>query len=192
MQEAAYTPREGREPVEGTPERTLYFDWGLWLGWVVFTVLGGILGFIVALGWLYGLWLYFHVEVDNSSQPSVYVVYTVATMLIWAVTGTSQWLFLRCVIPKTVWWIPATALGGALYWILFLATSFVYKDLKNLLSTENLVGLGLISLFGAVAGASLGFAQRWALARQIPGAVWWIVGSAVGWAAALGAGGTYA
>src|SRR5205823_1614106 len=87
-------------------------------------------------------------------------------------------------------WIPATALGGALYWILFLATSFVYKDLQNFLSTENLAALGLMSLFGAVAGASLGIAQRWALpdARQIPGAVWWIVGSAVGWAVALGAG----
>jgi hypothetical protein len=88
-------------------------------------------------------------------------------MLIGAMIGASQWMYLRWRIREANWWIPATALG----WGIGLPLAL----LLNLLS-----GLGLsVILYGVIIGGAVGCGQWLFLKRWTTSAGRWIMISVV-------------
>jgi hypothetical protein len=72
-----------------------FFDWTLWLQWLVVTALGWVLGGVLL--------------------PELALV--AAGLMI----GTLQWVVLRQRIPQTAWWILASVVGWAGGWAIVIA-----------------------------------------------------------------------
>jgi NhaP-type Na+/H+ or K+/H+ antiporter len=85
-----------------------------------------------------------------------------------AVVGTAQWLLLHRRLPHAFWWIAATAIGWAIGWAIggAVAIAAFYQV-----------------MIGATVGACAGIAQWQVLQRHMPGTIWWVLASAIGWTA---------
>lgn len=96
-----------------------------------------------------------------------------------ACLGAGQWLVLRRVFGdvRPAPWIGATALGGALAWVLGMTAGMHGPDE---LPGPVVVGAVLI-VSGLVLGAVLGGAQAWVLRGRSGVAGRWLLANAVGW-----------
>jgi len=135
--------------------------WGFWWLWVLLTLLGLGVGFLV--GFVLG-----HLVLGNVSVG----------IGIGAVVGLFQWLLLRKRIPHASWWILATVIGLfvplGLYGIVWLIWKVPF-DLGWPMG-----GLGWAACF-LVGGAFMGRLQLRVLRRRVPEPRSWVVYSAIGW-----------
>lgn len=86
-----------------------------------------------------------------------------------AMIGVLQWLILRPHIRRAGWWAPATAIGWSAGWLLVIA----------MLPPEQSF------LAGIVVGTCVGVLQWLVLQRGLHRAGWWVIVSALGWAASM-------
>lgn len=124
-------------------QRTLTFNWALWLQWLVVTSLGWVLG-----GFL---------------LPEL------ALFSVGLVIGILQWVVLRQYLRQSGWWILSSAVGWAAGWAIIIS---VVPPEVDILSEPLL-------------GTVIGTLQWLVLRRQLRQAGWWIVVSALSWTVAL-------
>ncbi len=134
---------------------------GMWLGWLVASIAGSL------LGWAAGWWLSYRVPGALS---------TIAIGLVFGLAlGAFQWLVLR-VHLETAWqWIAATATGWGIGFPAGVAAA----------AALGLVGFQFGLLAGAITGAVCGMTQWLALRRHIKDAGWWVLASTFAWATSL-------
>lgn len=131
-------------------------EWKLWLGWMVMTGLGLLIGFLPSrlLAEIIGLG----------------IARILSPLLAGGLIGMGQWLVLRSFITDCSDWILAT---GAGWGIGYAAGIFILQ----LLPTGYWFGLFGIGLFGLI----VGLIQWPILRREIPNIVPWIIANVVGW-----------
>lgn len=78
-----------------------------------------------------------------------------------AVLGAGQWLAMRGRLPKTKWWIPATAIGQAMG-LTAGATLVGYRT-----------GLQDLAIQGAITGLGVGILQALVLRQHVATWFWW-------------------
>ena len=97
-----------------------------------------------------------------------------------AVLGAAQWLALRGRLPKTEWWIPATAIGQAVG----LAAGAALVGYRT--------GLQDLAIQGAVTGLGVGILQALVLRPHVANWFWWAIAMpplwALGWVVTTAAG----
>jgi hypothetical protein len=140
-------------------------DLFLWLAWALAGLVGGAVGWVVNLpgGW------------------------AVNWALVGTLVGVGQWLALRRRVPLAVWWwvlagAAGWAVGGLVGDALAIELEVVIDAVdgnEGSVLAATLVG----AVIGAVGGTLAGTAQWLLLRRQAPSAGWWVLASAVGWAA---------
>jgi hypothetical protein len=148
-------------------------DWLFWLKWVAASLAGILLG----VGILYGL-----IFIGNAILPGFnedrfagWIMFPIlATML-----GAAQWLVLRERIPRSGWWILATAAG------LNAGIALAQGAGQALSRGTNLSWAWdsqpkLLMLYGFI-GLLLGLAQVPILWRHIRSPARWLLDSMVGW-----------
>lgn len=98
--------------------------------------------------------------------------------------GIAQWWILRRIIPRSGWWILASALGWCA--IAYLLTMMLYNDVpapgspdfaKPILATLPSAGGAIAQI--TVAGALMGLFQWLILRSTLPKSFWWIPAHAV-------------
>ena len=105
-----------------------------------------------------------------------------------AVVGLMQWLVLRRQVLQARWWVLASTVGWSLgwaasetvYWLLLLWPVLwpIYEAVGWVLC-----GPGMMGPAGdVVVGVAVGTMQWLVLRRQVSGAYWWILASAIAWA----------
>jgi hypothetical protein len=87
-----------------------------------------------------------------------------------AVIGAGQWLALRGQLPKSEWWIPATAIGQAIG-LAAGATLVGYRT-----------GLQDLAIQGAITGLGVGILQALVLRQHVAGWFWWAIATPALWA----------
>ena len=95
-----------------------------------------------------------------------------------ALSGVAQWLLLRRRLPRAGWWIAASALG----WVGAAVAGVWVALTTQLLPPDGVVVATLLGggcAFGAIRGAALWLVLR----RHVSGPGWWVLMTAVGWAA---------
>ena len=87
-----------------------------------------------------------------------------------AVIGAGQWLTLRGRLPRSEWWIPATAIGQAV----------------GLAAGATLVGYGTglqdLAIQGAITGLGVGILQALVLRQHLATWFWWAIATPPLWA----------
>ncbi|MFL7794718.1 MAG: hypothetical protein AB8I69_21420 [Anaerolineae bacterium] len=123
--------------------------WSFWLLWVLASTVGGIAG--------------------NSIATSSAKSWAVAGTLIGAGTGIMQWLLLQREIPRAAWWIPASAVGGALG----LSAGMGLSE-RGVFVCGSLSG-------GVWIGILTGIPQWFILGRRVSQSGWWVLASILAW-----------
>lgn len=146
-----------------------------WLAWVLANSIGGALGGAA-------------IEVAGALGAGVFGI----------ALGIPQWLVLRRYLPRTGWWMGATALGAAIFWgmvpfITYFAFVLAFLVLSLFSSPEVRTALDAVfypvmaAIGGAAAGLIVGLLQQWlVLERHLRHAGWWAVSSIAGGAMAAG------
>ena len=98
------------------------------------------------------------------------------------VVGVAQWLILRKRVSKAGWWVIATGTG----YFLGAITGFLVN--QALARVPGLPGRVAAVLTFAAAGAVVGLLQGLVLRRHVSRAVWWVMGSSVGFGLAYAVG----
>jgi hypothetical protein len=133
-----------------------------WVGWVVATVLGQFVGSLISVVALLGPILFdaFSGLVDALGGAFFQLVLVFATgLVLGAVVGAAQWLVLRRHVRGAAWWIPASALAGAL-------AALVGQTPGVTLGLTGVAAVLMIRLIGAlIIGAITGMALVRLLAR---------------------------
>jgi len=97
-----------------------------------------------------------------------------------AVIGAGQWLALRGRLPKTEWWIPATAVGQAVG----LTAGAAVVGYRT--------GLQDLAIQGAITGLAVGILQALVLRQYVATWFWWAIAMpplwALGWIVTTAAG----
>jgi hypothetical protein len=164
--------------------------WGLWLGWLLTSMVGWTLGWVLA-GPLS----------QAVSQPigdtiGIAAAEIVGGVTTWAVVGlllgTGQWLVLRRRIQGAGWWVLATAVSmavvGAAKWsqgpIAAAAMSGIMQQVGGLdwSVITPLFGIGIAMVFEGVTGLVVGLTQWLVLQNQARKAGWWVWISVLAWA----------
>jgi hypothetical protein len=117
-----------------------------------------------------------HVRGIFSYPPSATVRFTdIISVAVWgavvgALLGIAQWLVIRRLIARSVWWIVVTTIG----WILGLVIGTIF----------HIIALGAIGT-GVVVGGIVGVLQFTVLRRYCFNSGWWVVASMAGWTLCL-------
>jgi hypothetical protein len=155
-------------------------SWTLWEGWVLATVVGGLVGMVI-------------VVIVSAIASQLEAVSTVALLhvvggLEGAALGLAQWLVLRRYVKRLGWWIVATMVGAIAAWLIGLKVSvmliLIFFD-STLSVTLSAALLKAIFLLGAWVGAVLGLTQWLVLRTHVRHGVLWIVANAVAWGLGL-------
>ena len=146
--------------------------WGFWLGWVVASTLGWLVGFIIAffllaiVGGIVG-------EDTGMNVLGLILGAFIFGASLGSMVGILQWLVLRRCVSGAGWWVLASAAAG--YGTLqagFMPFSTSLQSFGVYLSWTRVVALG-----GAVTGT-----LQWLVLRgQVSRAGWWVLASTVGW-----------
>jgi len=143
----------------------------IWSKWVLFSIAGMLLSYLPAR------------LLTMSIDPTLYVVlYTLVWLLMGAILSTMQWLVLRQWVKDFKQWIIITSVGfvAAAYISTPIILLDMYYNLKLPYDLGRPFQLDEV-IFGTVFGAIMGLAQWFVLKRYFHQAMWWIVGSTVGW-----------
>jgi hypothetical protein len=148
--------------------------------WIGAMLVAEAVGFSAAMGLGRGVY-----ALAGGEPPGLAgVVFTVGLSAVAGVVegaclGFGQWLVLRRVFgdvgPAT--WICATALGGALAWVLGMTAGMNGPDVRP----APAVVVGVLIVSGLALGAVLGGAQAWVLRGRGRVARRWLAANAVGW-----------
>jgi hypothetical protein len=142
-----------------SPSTRSLFDpstaWGLWLRWLP-TFVGFIAGGAVAIA--------------VTGPVTTLTAALGGGALAGAVLGAGQWLALRSRLPKSEWWIPATAVGQAVG--LAAGATLVGFD----------TGLQDLAIQGAVTGIGVGILQALVLRQHVVTWFWWAIATPPLWA----------
>ena len=130
--------------------------------WLGFTALGA--GIAWTLGVVPSTLLNVEAEAGAEwAEPSTALVLGLAALMglaLGPVLATPQWVVLRKHVAKAAWWIPANALAWAFGMvIIFSGTDAMMAS--ALPFTRVVIGLGTLTLTGAVVGAVHGLALVW-------------------------------
>jgi predicted Ser/Thr protein kinase len=172
------------------PRRHAQSGWGLWLGWLLVSVVGWTLGWVIAapLGQAVSQ------PIDNSIGLAVAEIVGGAT--IWAVVGlllgASQWLVLRRHIRGAGWWVVATTVSMA---VVGAAKGSQAPIVEAIMSTvagwvggmdwsvlAPLFGIGMAMILEGLTGFVVGLTQWLVLQNQVQRAGSWVWISTLAWA----------
>jgi hypothetical protein len=128
-------------------------EWGLWLGWVLATTVGWVVGFALCEG--------FKDFVESFRSDGAVIGVSI---------GIAQWLVLTRRINHAGWWVLASTIGFA-----------VGKALADGIGQADAGAAGL-AVGGAAIGASIGIAQWLVLRRHVEQAAWWVLATVAAWA----------
>jgi len=141
------------------------------IGWTLASTVGGFLGLLLGLAVIEALGMIESTASDTAGFSTVFEGGIVFGMVCGSVVGIAQWIVLRKRVPRSAWWILATAVG----WAIGLMTC---RALGEIMGT---------AVYGAVLGAVIGTAQWFFLRTHVYRAGWWILASTVGWIVAYAA-----
>lgn len=166
--------------------------WTTWVGANGWGELVG-LGFVFACGFLV-----FHRYGEPRGLAAALLFVLLAALLgavEGVVVGYAQWRVLRRAVPgiKAGPWVNATAIGGAIAWLLGMIPSTIaslhapasqaagapVEEPPEMLVMAMAVGMGLVG------GLVLSFFQWRVLSRETHGAKWWLPANALAWAVAM-------
>lgn len=139
------------------------FQWTIWPWWVLLTAIGGGIGFLLGLS----------VAESMSRVFGRPIFEAVLYGILGASIAVLQWLVLRAYVTQASQWVLASTVG----WILVGALADVL-EIKG----------GLVAVWPALIGATVGTFQWLVLQKHVPLAGFWIVASAIGWVAGWYAG----
>jgi hypothetical protein len=181
----------GIEPTARPLSRN-WWNWKLWLQWVMANVTGEVLG----LG-LVGAVATAMVLTIGEPEAAI-VTLMMAGMMIAAgalegvIVGFAQWLVLRRRIHRLRRreWVAATAIGALVAWAMGMAPNTLMALNQSAGSSpppemSNAVKYALASVMGVVLGMILGASQWRALRRYVSGASLWIWANAAAWAVGM-------
>ena len=152
--------------------------WFLYPGWVVLSTLS------IPIAWLIS-WAIISqiervvggtIEVAGRTRITEDLLFGYVFLpLLGLLTGLLQCLPLRRYLPRTGWWIAATALGWSLGFAVAYLGYAIWPVALNANSTWA-VEIVFVSI-----GAATGLVQWLVLRRRVPRAGWWVLASALGW-----------
>ncbi len=147
--------------------------WGFWLGWVVASTVGMLVGFFMIF-LIYGL---LEALLGSAVTDDLFEIGwlgdLVMGIMLGIVVGILQWLVLQGRVSRVGWWILASAAAG--YGI----------SLAFFIGIEESLSFSLFLRFTGVAalgGAVMGTLQWLVLRGKVSRAGWWVLASTVGWA----------
>lgn len=152
--------------VSATPVAETRLTSSIGLQWVVFTILGSSLGSLIA---------------NAAARPmpddlTQIVGWTVAGICV----GAAQWVVLRRQLRAARWWVLGSAVGWLLGTVLFVpGGTFLYFLVALLTGGNPHFFSGPDN--GLAVGLSVGFVQWLLLRRELTGAGWWVVATALAW-----------
>lgn len=180
--------------VEATPrpQSRNWWDWNLWLQWVIANVASEVLGLglvaVVATAMVLTI----------GEPETALVALTMAGVMIAAgaiegvIVGFAQWLVLRRRLRRLSRreWVTATAIGAFLAWAMGMAPSTLMALNQSAGSSpppemSDAVKYALAAVMGATLGTILGAPQWHALRRYASGASLWIWANAAAWAVGM-------
>jgi hypothetical protein len=186
--------REEISRVEATPrpQSRNWWDWNLWLQWVIANVAGEVLGLGLA-GAVAA------VMVLTIGEPeTTLIAFVMAGVMIAAgtlegvIVGFAQWLVLRRRLRRLSRreWITATAIGALFAWAIGMAPSTLMALNRSAGSSpppemSDTVKYALAAVMGAALGTILGIPQWRALRRYVSGASLWVWGNTAAWAVGM-------
>jgi hypothetical protein len=151
------------------------FSWGFLRNWV----LAGTIGWGVSY---FALWAVAMIASSFARGLGEGFLFLASLPTIVVVVSILQWLVMRRRISCGGGWVLAAMVGSLLWTLAFhYSRGVLPKPAQQL----HVVRLGMILLYVAGAGASIG-ALQWVfvLRRQVPRAYWWVLASSLGWALA--------
>jgi hypothetical protein len=147
--------------------------WRFWLVWV-FATFAGVVGYVFVIPPI----LNAVGELLGGVRSQVWIgiaIGAISAVALGATIGAAQWLVLRRQLPRTGWWVLATAIGYSI--------PLVFGSPMGGLEPPWLAGAAMFLEFGVLLGA-----LQWLVLRgRVERAGWWIAFSVAGWvfAAAL-------
>ncbi|MDJ0795939.1 MAG: hypothetical protein QNJ51_03740 [Calothrix sp. MO_167.B12] len=126
-------------------------NFGLWVlmstwGWMISLILIQLFG---VGNWIAAVFPEGEMEIGGVPiRVQIFWASVLVRLLEWTVIGLFQWFQLRRFIEHTIWWIPASALGGAVKGGLELSMKMVMEDFPSAL-------IGAFGAFGYAAVTSI-------------------------------------
>ncbi len=178
------------EYMETQQNAPLWFFILVWLGWVIITIAGYLVGQWlsqgIAAGFLGDTAARRVLSIEGNVQAAGAVGYAVAllTGLIQGVAlGVAQGLFLLPFLRRegAVEWLLATIMGRTVQWIVIYVIGL---ETVNLTFDKNVPGVLLLFVFlaatGLLSGAALGYPQSQVFQRRAYRATLWVIVSTIG------------
>lgn len=142
--------------------------WSFWIWWTALTIIGGLAANYIAdmlgLGILGG-------QTDTGILLSMLGSGVFALLV-----SAAQWILLRHLFSKTVWWVVAGTLGRAFGMLIGSIAIVMISHQFNLQA-----GFWASGIYLTVRGAVLG-ASQWLILKQWRiKAGWWVLANAIGW-----------
>ena len=135
-------------------------DAAFWLRYGLFSYLGHVLGFVVAMVVTVAFAVSTYDNPDNLSSAQTASLLQLVYWMHWPVAGFfvgfAQWLAIRRWLARSLWWLPATVAG---FWAIAFAVGIGYAD----------------AFSGLVVGVFVGLPQWTAMRKQSPRAGWWVL-----------------
>lgn len=122
----------------------------------------------------------------EESQLRIYEIVTAGILGVidGVIIGLFQWIALRKILRRALWWVPTTAVGTAFgvmaFWLIISLLNLTNITLEVQLDSVFVLGL----LDAILAGIFIGFFQWILLSRNVRGHGWWLLVSLI---AAVGA-----
>jgi hypothetical protein len=189
-----FESQEEMSRVEATPrpQSQNWWDWNLWLQWVIANVAGEVLG----LG-LVGAVATVMVLAIGEPETTLVVLMMAGVMIAAGalegiIVGFAQWLVLRRRLNRLSRreWVTATAIGAFVAWAIGMTPSTLMALDQSAGSSpppemSDAVRYALAAVMGAALGTVLGAPQWHALRRYVSGAPLWIWANAAAWAVGM-------
>ena len=155
--------------------------WGFWLGWVVASTLGWLVGFIIAffllaiVGGIVG-------EDTGMNVLGLILGAFIFGASLGSMVGILQWLVLRRRVSNAGWWVLASTVGfivgqGGVEVAMYVAFGYP-EEMGGMSSFTNVLGQTVVP---ALTGAVIGTLQWLVLRGKVSRAGWWVLASIVGW-----------
>jgi hypothetical protein len=174
------------------PQPRNWWDWNLWLQWVIANVAGEALG----LGLVAAVTTAMVLTVGDAAPAHVVLmmagVMIAAGALEGAIVGFAQWLVLRRRLRRLSRreWVTATAAGAVVAWAIGMAPSTMMALNQSAGSSpppemSDAMKYALATAMGAALGSILGIPQWRVLRRYVSGASLWVWANSAAWAVGM-------